>query len=790
MSSYQHEYEFHRDTPRLIESGATLRSLYDAMLTVRDSDMRKVDASPARLKWMTQHWSQSASFVPIRLNELFGGLNVEHTDDYVLALVGGLGGRYEHEVRMFMLRHDHALRNEVFWRVFEVEGGGEISLANIDKFSAENFNWHNTVVLLANEGTLDRQRVLRSCLEALNRDFSAYRAGWFSRVYAALEPTPEQSAADQDLLRLCMGSSVTATLSLGVKQLEAVHKAGLLETDAFVQSCSGAFSGPKAAAVALVRMLASIAASGGADAESTAQALAQALHHPHADVQRAAVKALGKMGRMDLALDQRDSLAPAVVAELLPKDTPAADVEPDEGIAPSPSEQAQCLQQAEPLIAWTDQTAFERYAALLEDGDNALELELAMAWLATSENAANIIAALTKRARAVASRDIDPFAARLLIATTEPDSAFLPQTFWYESSVIDGVWVEDRRHPKPHPTEEESSAMPSFITRLREVAAMAQGQIPRRPLLATPTDSHGWIDIETFAKRCQQTSPATGSLPADLNQALLRVRREDLAQALRLTGADTPRITERIRIEWRGRESDSRKPNGSPMWVFWSPAIHADTATDASTLDPALIPSDAEDDYGFAHGASDLISAQLGLATPASTLALTAVGVKVLNSAAGDEVEHRAAGVLGALAKHPSEWTAETVQLVALGMAAKQAEIRAQACELLAAAIPARLSIGAAAEGFAACAPAIVLTRWTESFADAATLAPSVVIALLTHLLPRMNRQTRGIGGLLTVLLDESLRHSQPVVDGALREWLAGFKGSSAAAKAAKSLLG
>ena len=76
-------------------------------------------------------------------------------------MVGGLGGRHEQEVRLFMLRHDHALRDQVFWRVFEVEGGGEISLANIDKFSREEFNWHNTVVLLANEGTLDRGRVLR-----------------------------------------------------------------------------------------------------------------------------------------------------------------------------------------------------------------------------------------------------------------------------------------------------------------------------------------------------------------------------------------------------------------------------------------------------------------------------------------------------------------------------------------------------------------------------------------------------------------------------------------------------
>ena len=42
---------------------------------------------------------------------------------------------------------------------------------------------------------------------------------------------------------------------------------------------------------------------------------------------------------------------------------------------------------------------------------------------------------------------------------------------------------------------------------------------------------------------------------------------------------------------------------------------------------------------------------------------------------------------------------------------------------------------------------------------------------------------------LLAVLLDESLRHAQPVAAADLRGWLAGFTGASAAAKAAKALL-
>ena len=48
------------------------------------------------------------------------------------------------------------------------------------------------------------------------------------------------------------------------------------------------------------------------------------------------------------------------------------------------------------------------------------------------------------------------------------------------------------------------------------------------------------------------------------------------------------------------------------------------------------------------------------------------------------------------------------------------------------------------AEGLAACAPAVVLTRWASSFTDAATIAPATVVDVLTALLPRLDHGARG----------------------------------------------
>jgi hypothetical protein len=122
-------------------------------------------------------------------------------------------------------------------------------------------------------------------------------------------------------------------------------------------------------------------------------------------------------------------------------------------------------------------------------------------------------------------------------------------------------------------------------------------------------------------------------------------------------------------------------------------------------------------------------------------------------------------------------------------MAAHDAGLRAQAVELFASAIPSRIAVAQAAVGFAACQPAVALNRWTTSLSDAATIAPIVVIDLLTHLLPKVAHDTRGVGALLGVLLDESIRHHRAVTDQDLRDWLEAFTGSSGAAKAAKTAL-
>ena len=797
MTGYDREYAFLRDTARLIESGATLRDLYDAMLTVRGENMRKVDASPKWLRFMATTWHQSPIFVPIRLNEVFGDLRVEHTDDYVLAMIGALGGRHEQEIRAFLLRHDHALREHVFWRIFEVEGGGEISLANIDKYSREEFNWHNTVVLLTDEGTLDRARVLRCCLEALNRDFSAYRAGWFSRVYDALAPTSEEAVVLQDLLLLTLGSPISASVSLATRQLARVHQAGGLDAAAFLDACGPALSGPKQTALTVLRILVALAEGRQVDIGAVADVVALGMGHAHADVQRVAVAALLGFGRVDLVGAQRSTLAPAVAAQLAPvTETPvvvASDV-----VSRAPGDSAP---KPVKLNGWREDEALERFAVLLEDASDAIEFELALAWLAEAADPGALLAPLEKRARKLVEGD-NPFPAILLLSARDPDWPYQQPVARWDEALLRTVY-RDRIAP------EEVPALPSFALRLNEVVAILQGNATRRELLATPTDSHGWIDPSTFRARyaaqvrslisadadadadagARRVVSGEGGtpFPGDLTQALLRLAPGEREAVLAKCGLAMPTVTPRIRIEWRSRDSGTMKANGRPMWVFWSPVVHGEKTDRPDIAQPALVPSVPMETF-MAPAQSALVVGQLALVHPPSTLSLTAAGVTLMNKALSETAPAGEEAVLRALAWHPGTWTAETVQLVAMGMAAKRAEVRAEAVELFAAAIPSRLDASEAAEGFAACAPACVLARWAASFKDAGTLSGATVIDVLTALLPRLDRSMVGLGALLNVLLDESLRHARSPADTVLYDWLADFRGASATAKTARTL--
>lgn len=774
-----------------------------------------------RVENMATRWSHSPAFETVRTLERLGLVELEPDDTYVLAAVGGLGGRGPGR-RAATLRDDPELVERVVWRMFEVEGGGEVSLANLDKFTAEG--WQAAFLELVADGTLPRERVLRCALAALNRDFSAYRAGWFHRLYDALEPSAAELARDQGSLRALLRSPIPAVVGFAVSHLKALHGHGGIDADATLAALPAAVvTGPKTTAIRALRLAGDLAAEPGL-AGAVCDIAAAALEHPNADVQAAAGKLMTRLGAGDRVAQAADLLEPSVQVALLGRRTPASGVDDDpapprESAAPAPA-------------STTGEDVVDRVAALLEDAADPIELELVLAGLAALQDPATL-RPLIKRATAILKRG--------------PRDG--PSSFWLRGQVarlvvVAGGATADSPHPRADVVE-------SFLQqRLAGVARIVAGTRPPRVLLATPDDAAGWLAPRTLIDRLERLA-----LPPDrhdLIAALLRLHPDGRADALRrlqsvgsaassavlapvgyALGSPPPTVRRRrARLEdvatWVAA-SRAREPFGTDEWlasrgvrgsgrsgpldagvVFagrpftwterghthegmhwtWSTTV-ADPVGGGTDDEPTAIVGTASEVFG-GPTRDDLVGWLATTWPHESDHFLLQALDPVLRAATDTEVSHDAVHVLAALGAHPGRLGRLAEVVVAAGLSAAKADQRAVAVDaVLHLGAAGRLDAAGLGRGLAAFRGPATLTRMATSMRDAALDGPwarALVVDALAAALPAYEPGDRGIHALLDLLREETLRDGRPT-PSALRPWLERFSGRSRASRTARALL-
>lgn len=218
------------------------------------------------------------------------------------------------------LRENPELLEDV-WPLFEVEGTSEQNLAAADKYTIEACTWRVALLALAADGTLPRDRLLTSSLDALERDFIQFRAGWFSRFHEQLQPTLEERTANLERYLALLGSRIPPTVAFALKALAALDKAGALPADLLLDHVEPALCAREKSTVTLALRLIERAAR--SDAGRAARTAVSALSHEAAEIQGSALDLIGKHGDTadtvlraelearldDLAASQRPRLA-------------------------------------------------------------------------------------------------------------------------------------------------------------------------------------------------------------------------------------------------------------------------------------------------------------------------------------------------------------------------------------------------------------------------------------------------------------------------------------------------
>ena len=777
----------------------TLDQVYARMLEINDGPPTDADlAVSARL---SDPWMDGIGF--LRLAELKGDLALEHDERFLTALIG-----LEPGLQLPLMRADRELREELVWGMLRQEGNRGVSLSSSDRSatmgSGRAPGWSRTLAACADEGLIDRDRLIDALLDMLAADLPSARAGWHSRTLRLLAMTLDEAEARQGALCALMSSPVGPTVTLAVGQLTALSKAGRLDLELFARSCEGALMGSKANALRVLGVLRDgLGAVEGTDLEPL---LGVALSFPDAQVQRAAL-GLAR-DNVTASLLTRESVAAIVrLADLDPLVVPearefvsvgAVGDRPGPGLVPEtrgePGSFLPPPREAGDLVPMSAEDVSGRVGVLAEKAQMGLEYEALLAFLASPEFTPDALESLRPLVRHLTTR-----------------------RFGYERMLgsllqiaLDGGG-EGAENPLAAGTAWlESENMPTLLReRIIEVVGLVEcGR--RYRLLATPTDDRGAVNPLTLVRRALDNGDAA-PLPADLTQALLRVdtehpdcaaalalveeREAELPAAARIRLALTGAVRRRaegylssLSVAWEGHpayESRSGKPkvarDGSPVYAFFTPRV---VGADTGATDPEL---GALADIASASGDFTAHRYLYPASVRHFAVCLIASQWYVLDST------QLTADCYRALCEHGGRWDSLSAGLLGQAMGEREVESRALGVEALAALVArGDLAFDQAVAGFEAVAHTVKLNRWAQAFKDLGNVDPRLALDLALALLPGLERGRTGIGQLLGVVTAQYARAQAegwaPPLGEDLVGWLGLFRGSSQAAKYARTL--
>ena len=777
----------------------TLDQVYARMLELNEGPPTLYDLDVSSR--VTGAWLKGIGF--LRLAELSGDLTLDHDEQYLTALIA-----LEPGLQLPLMRADSELREALVWGMLRQEGNRGVSLSASDRSatmgSERTPGWSRTLAASIDEGLIERDRLLDALLDMLAADLPSGRAGWYSRTLRMLSMTLDEAEARQGALCALMSAPVGATVTLAVRQLSALSKAGRLDLELFARSCEGALMGSKANALAALTIL-----RGGLEVLSPGglePLLAIALSFPHAQVQALAIELASdalRSGLLDSAAVGRllsDAELDPLVADTITLLDPghSASDQADPGLAPeeAPAAFLPPPREVADLVPMSADDAVGRVGVLAQGAQMGLEYELLLAFLASPEFDPTVLESLHPLTRRLIGGLPGPQQVLGVLLRLALDGGAAEATDPLESA-REWFGIEN---------------VPTHVSnRFREIIELlARGQ--RYRLLATPTDDRGAVNPLTLVRRALDNGGAP-PLGADLTQALLRVDTEhpDCAAALMLVDereADLPASAiARIRlalegvvrrraegylsslsVTWEGHpayESRSGKPkvarDGSPVYAFFTPRV---VGADTGATDPEL---GALADIASASGDFTAHRYLYPASVRHFAVCLIASQWYVLDST------QLTADCYRALCEHGGRWDSLSAQLLGQAMGEREVESRALGVETLASLVArGDLAFGEAVEGLRAVAHTVKLNRWAQAFEDLGDVDPRLALDLALALLPGLERGRAGIGQLLGVITAQYARAQAegwaPPLGEDLIGWLGLFRGSSQAAKYARTL--
>jgi hypothetical protein len=184
---------------------------------------------------------------------------------------------------------DPGLLDDEIWRLFTVpDAAVELQCHG---------GWAPSLVSLARQGHLDRERLIDACLEAFLRDFPPTRVEWYAQLHEQLELSVSQMSARADTYLALLGARSTTAVRLAQQAATVLLDNGLLDAGRFLAASVPALGFPrKNVVVAQLKLIDKVIRARPAAVETGLVTVAQAFAHERADIQEAALKLIAKHG--------------------------------------------------------------------------------------------------------------------------------------------------------------------------------------------------------------------------------------------------------------------------------------------------------------------------------------------------------------------------------------------------------------------------------------------------------------------------------------------------------------
>lgn len=772
-------------------------------------------------------------------------------EGYILGMIEGLPGwriapsaLWDKDTPLAeRIRRTPDIRDEDVWRLFEVEGGGDLSLSSFDKYvgGKKTGGWTGALVELSEDGTLSRDRLLDESLNALGRDFAQFRAGWYSRFHDALAPTLEERVARRDQYLRLLGSSIPPTVSFALKAVLQLDKANELPPDELMQCIEPVLHARAKGTVASgLKLIANAAKRNPEISRDACKLAATALIHETADVQKKSLDLIDSLGGtndgdvVSALADYADGIAPSLRSR---RSEMLGDTESSPASDETGSEYVKDVISNIGPIGSLDELIAE-FLRVLEDASQPLQIERVLDGLARfgaqrPKDFNKFVGPLRKRAVAIIKRlpddQLQYQIARLAYAFAASEKLSSEDTFRYPNADIAPYSQNQER--------ERRSFEDTFLRRNIELLNQVRSG-HQLPLLCAPTDSRGFVAADALLTRYSAYKSArVVPGPTDTALALMRLSPDDrvislkalnaedeyerafafalgsvmssgrtkwlwvAAAAARLPYVDEPKIAKRHGSGFPDAGTKARYAIAFHKTKYFTWLITRVEPKIKDEVPPTFLTtmfhltSAGSHSYGSVCGYHVNMIRWCSTVWPLNPEPFFSQGVQVFdhsqrlaNSPYAGFLEpmlrsHIAIGDMGSA-------------LLALGLASSDPAVKSVALEAVIVSIDEdRLDLEALRQAFVALIPSghAPLGRWTKSLTELSGISPknaNVVRDLIEGALRHdPSKLPRDIGGLIELLYELSVALDSPVTDPGVLDYLQGITGGGKPKQFARKLI-